>query len=95
MRPEQRGFERGPWRGLVVDGVDASLQLLSAALAGDTDPRAQRAARLIALNAGAALYVAGISASIKEGVALANDKLASGAGLKKLQQLATMTQGFT
>lgn len=95
LRPEQLGFEREPLQGLVVDGVDASLQLLSAALAGDTDPRAQRAARLIALNAGAALYVAGISASIKEGVALANDKLASGAGLKKLQQLATMTQGFT
>jgi anthranilate phosphoribosyltransferase len=38
--------------------------------------------------------VAGISASIAEGVGVAKDMLASGAGLKKLQQLAAMTQGF-
>ena len=78
----------------MVDGVEASLQLLSAALAGDKDERAQRAARLIALNAGAALYVAGVANSVKEGVELANEKLASGAALEKLQQLATMTQSF-
>ena len=49
---------------------------------------------MIALNAGAALYVAGIAGSISDGVALAHDALAGGAGLKKMQQLADMTQGF-
>ena len=78
----------------MVEGVDSSLQLLTAALGGEKDERSQRAARLIALNAGAALYVAGISVSIAEGVGIANDILACGAGLTKLQQLATMTQGF-
>ena len=67
---------------------------LTAALAGEQDDRSQRAARLIALNAGAALYVAGIEDSIYEGVSTANDILARGAGLEKLQQLATMTRGF-
>jgi len=94
LQPEQLGFEREPLQDLVVDSVESSLRLLSAALAGDKDPRSQRAAHLIALNAGAALYVAGISTSIEDGVALANDRLARGAALDKLQQLAAMTQGF-
>jgi anthranilate phosphoribosyltransferase len=94
LQPEQLGFERESLQDLVVEGVDSSLQLLKAALGGEKDDRSQRAARLIALNAGAALYVAGISASIADGVGIANDILARGAGLKKLQQLTTMTQGF-
>ncbi len=94
LRPEQLGFERASLDGLTVDGADASLQLLSAALAGEQDKRSQRAAHLIALNAGAALYVAGVAESIKLGVDLANEILSSGKGLEKLRQLAAMTQGF-
>jgi anthranilate phosphoribosyltransferase len=40
------------------------------------------------------LYVAGVANSVKEGVELANEKLANGAALEKLQQLATLTQSF-
>jgi anthranilate phosphoribosyltransferase len=94
LQPEQLGFKRESVQDLVVDGVTSSLQLITSALAGEKDPRSQRAAHMIALNAGAALYVAGIAGSISDGVALANDTLASGTGLKKLQQLADMTQGF-
>ena len=94
LRPEQLGFERTSLDDLTVDGVDASLKLLSAALAGEQDERSQRAAHLIALNAGAALYVAGVAESIKIGVDLANETLSSGKGLEKLRQLAAMTQGF-
>lgn len=42
---------------------------------------------IVALNAGAALYVAGKSSSIKEGAAIAAKVLASGAGLKKLEEI--------
>lgn len=94
LKPEELGFEREPLQDLAVDDIDSSLQLLIAALAGDKDERSKRAARLVALNAGAALYVAGISDSVKEGVELARDTLKSGAGLEKLQQLAAMTKGF-
>lgn len=94
LQPEQLGLKRESMQDLVVDGVEASLQLLTAALAGAKENRSQRAANLVALNAGAALYVAGIAASIKDGVALAKDTLATGAGLKKLEQLSDMTQGF-
>ena len=94
IQPERFGFKRESMQDLVVDGVDTSLQLLSAALAGNKDERSQLAANLIALNAGAALYVAGVAASIEEGVVLANDKLSSGVALEKLRQLAAMTQRF-
>jgi len=94
LQPEQLGFKREPMQDLVVDDVASSLQLITSALAGEKDPRSQRAVHMIALNAGAALYVAGITGSISDGVALANNTLTSGAGLKKLQQLADMTQSF-
>ncbi len=94
LRPEQLGFNREPVQDLVVEGVDASLKLLTSALAGEQTERSQRAARLIALNAGAALYVAGIADSINQGVSTANEVLASGAGLEKLQQLVVLTRSF-
>jgi anthranilate phosphoribosyltransferase len=94
LQPEQLGLNRESLQDLEVEGVDASLQLITAALAGDKDDRSQRAAHMIALNAGAALYVAGISDSIRDGVGTANEVLASGAGLEKLKQLVAMTRGF-
>jgi len=94
LQPEQLGFKRESMQDLVVDDVASSLALITAALGGEKDSRSQRAAHMIALNAGAALYVAGIVASVFDGVSVANEVLASGAGLKKMQQLADMTQGF-
>ena len=94
LQPEQFGFTRASLEDLSVDGVDASLELLSAALAGEKDQRSQKAAHIIALNAGAALYVAGVTSSIETGVDLANGVLRNGTGLQKLEQLAELTQGF-
>lgn len=94
LQPEQLGRQTESLEGLAVEGVEASLQLLQSALAGARDARSLKAANMVALNAGAALYVAGITTSIAEGVSVASDILASGAAMDKLQQLATMTQGF-
>jgi anthranilate phosphoribosyltransferase len=94
LQPEQLGFKRESMQDLVVDDVASSLELITSALAGEKDPRSQRAAHMIALNAGAALYVAGVADSIFDGVGMANEVLASGAGREKMQQLADMTQAF-
>jgi anthranilate phosphoribosyltransferase len=95
VSPEKLGVERGSLDDLVVAGVDESLALIRAALkGGEKDDRAQRAARMIALNAGAALYVAGVASSIADGVKRAKQVVDSGAGLEKLEQLAAMTQAF-
>ena len=94
LQPEQLGFKRESMQDLTVDDVSSSLALITAALGGEKDPRSQRAAHVIALNAGAALYVAGLAESVFDGVSIANEMLASGAGLKKMKQLADMTQAF-
>ena len=56
---------------------------------------AEKAADMIALNAGAALYVAGVASSLKNGVALAEDVIHGGRALEKMQELAAFTQGMT
>jgi anthranilate phosphoribosyltransferase len=94
LQPEQLGFRRESMQDLVVDDVNSSLQLIKSALAGEKDPRSQRAANIISINAGAALYVAGVAQTIADGVALSNEVLGSGGGLKKMQDLAALTQGF-
>jgi anthranilate phosphoribosyltransferase len=48
---------------------------------------------VVALNAGAALYVAGSAASIREGVALARQAIVSGRALGKLEELIKATKG--
>lgn len=95
ISPEQLGVERSSLDDLVVAGVDESLKLIRSALAGgEKSDRVQRAAQMVALNAGAALYVAGVASSIADGVSQAQGVLDSGAGLDKLNQLAAMTQAF-
>jgi anthranilate phosphoribosyltransferase len=78
----------------VVAGVGESLELITSALSGAPDDRSRRARHMIALNAGAALYVAGVEESMAAGVRRAVEVLESGAALQKLHQLAAMTQGF-
>jgi len=46
---------------------------------------------IVLLNAGAALYAAGVSSSIGDGVKLAREAVASGRARAKLQQLADVT----
>jgi anthranilate phosphoribosyltransferase len=47
---------------------------------------------IVALNAGAALYVAGLADSIADGIALARNTLASGAARAKLDQFLAITR---
>ena len=94
LKPEEFGLRREPLDDLVVEGVGESLELITSALSGAPDGRSQRARHMIALNAGAALYVAGVADSMADGVRRAINVLESGAGLEKLHQLAAMTQGF-
>jgi anthranilate phosphoribosyltransferase len=56
--------------------------------------RGRRGARAaVVLNAGAAIYVAGLAASYTEGVALAEKAIDSGAGLAALERLRAATRG--
>jgi anthranilate phosphoribosyltransferase len=47
---------------------------------------------MIALNAGAAIYVAGIADTLKEGVEMAEDAIGSGIAKAKIQELAVFSE---
>ena len=94
IAPGDFGIEPQGLEGLEVEDAEGSLALIRAALTGAGEERATRAAELIALNAGAAIYVAGLADSIAEGVAKAREVIASGAAWQRLDQLAELTQSF-
>ena len=76
--------------GLQVNSPQESLNLAKLALQGEHE----KASSMICMTAGAALYVSDIAGSLEAGVELAKSSLESGAGLKKLNQLAEFTSQF-
>ncbi|MDC1513027.1 anthranilate phosphoribosyltransferase [Porticoccaceae bacterium] len=92
IAPEEFMIERQSLDGLSVDNAEQSLELIKDALGKQATANGAKAADLIALNAGAALYVAGCADSIKEGVAMAQDAIGAGLARAKLTDLATFTQ---
>ncbi len=92
ISPEDFSLSRQSLDGLSVNGAAASAELIRQALAGASDEPAQKAAAMLALNAGAAIYVSGIAATLADGVAMAEDALASGLAAEKLKQFIDFTQ---
>lgn len=80
----------GPLDGLRAADAAESLALIRAALGGESGPPMD----MVALNAGAALYVAGIAAELAEGVKLARQQMENGAALRKLEDLARVSQSL-
>ena len=92
IAPEDFLIERQSLDGLAVDNAQQSLALITDALGKKVGANASKTADLIALNAGAALYVAGCSTDIKTGVAMAQDAIGSGLARAKINDLAIFTQ---
>ncbi|MFZ6780676.1 anthranilate phosphoribosyltransferase [Undibacterium sp. Ji83W] len=88
IHPEDFGLQMVSNRNLRVSGADESkakiLEVMNNVPGGATD--------IVALNAGAALYGAGIATSIADGVKLAQTAIASGAAKTKLEQFIEVTQ---
>jgi anthranilate phosphoribosyltransferase len=91
LTPEDVGFETISLDGLEVEGALESLDLIREALSGAPGDRAERARAVVALNAGAALYVAGLQESVKAGVAAARHLLEMGTPWAKVEALADLT----
>jgi anthranilate phosphoribosyltransferase len=85
ITPESLGVERMDLDGLAVRSADESVALIRAAFGRDDSERARKARAMIKLNAGAAIYVAGLVDSLHHGVALADDLIASGQAREKLE----------
>ena len=92
ITPEEFGLQRQSLEGLAVKDSTASAGLIRSALSGAEDEAARKAASIIALNAGATIYVAGIATTLADGVAMAEDLLASGQAAEKLNAFIDFTQ---
>jgi len=82
IHPEDFGIAMSASRNLKVSGPDQSIALLRAVLDNQPGP----ANDIVALNAGAALYVAGVANNIADGLARAREVLANGQARQKMQQ---------
>lgn len=94
VRPEDLGLATQSLSGLAVDSAEQSFQLIKSALTGASDEVSSRAADIIALNAGAAIYVAGVADNFAEGVAMAQDAISTGLAFEKLKELASFTDAL-
>ncbi|SNT70079.1 anthranilate phosphoribosyltransferase [Psychrobacter sp. LV10R520-6] len=94
LMPEDAGIESQTLIGLDVDSPEQSLELIRAALSGaQTNDRSVLKARdMIALNAGAAIYTAGLTSNYPNGVNQAQTVIQNGSALAKLESLAAYTQ---
>jgi len=90
IHPEDFGLHMKSNRGLKVADARESKEMVQEALRGvDGTPR-----EIVVLNAGTALYAAGIADSIADGIARARQTIASGAASAKLAQFVAATQSI-
>ncbi len=90
VQPEDFGLRRASLETIRVQSADQSLALIRAAFNGEEGPVAD----VIALNAGAAVYVAGLAPTLADGVDRARQLLADGSVQRKLEQFLRFTQSL-
>ena len=87
LSPEDFDIKRSSLSDLKVTNADESLAMVKKALS----PDGGAASDMVALNAGAALYAAGVAVTIKDGVAMAQDAIGSGLARARIGELATFS----
>ena len=90
IAPEQLGIAPGDKTKLTVKNAQESLEKVRTVLNNTLGPERD----IVVLNAGAALYVADLAPSLKEGVKLAQQVITSGAARDKLNALAKLTSSL-
>ncbi len=88
--PEDHGVERQALDLIRVDDASGSLTLIREALGGTAGP----AYDMVALNAGATIYVADLADSLDTGIERAREVLDSGSGLARLDEMVAYSQRF-
>ena len=92
IKPEDLGIEAQVLTGLDVSSSQESLALIKDALGKRETANGKKAADILALNAGAAIYVAGLAQTMKAGVDMAQDAIYSGLALEKLNELVSFSR---
>ena len=94
ITPEDLGIKSQTLVGLTVDSSDESLKLIRAAFGRQHDETTEKARDMIALNAGAAIYIAGLANTPQMGVEMALDAMGSGLAAGKMSELADFSHCF-
>jgi anthranilate phosphoribosyltransferase len=82
VHPKDFGLTLGNLKDIRADNADASLALITEAFSG----RNGTAKNIISLNAGAAIYVSGLTTTLQSGIDRANQVLSDGSSQKKLDE---------
>jgi len=90
IQPEDFGLERHNIKELVVESAQQSLGMIKLVFEGHAGP----ARNIVVLNAGAALYVAGLADSHKAGIEKAQQVIDAGTAMHKLNELTEFSNGF-
>lgn len=90
VHPHQFGIDTAPLSAIRVGNIEEAKDMLLAALAGKASP----ARDIVALNAGAAIYAAGLADSHESGVKKALAVIDDGAARKKLDEFVTFSSAF-
>jgi anthranilate phosphoribosyltransferase len=90
LTPEDLGFKRADSAAIAVQSVEQSLEMMHAVLANQ--PGA--ALDIVLLNAGAAIYAAGLADDLKSAIERGRTAIASGQAQEKLRSLIEFTRQF-
>ena len=90
IKPEQFGMQRADISTLVVENVEESFNVMQAVLDNQSGPTQD----IVLLNAGAAIYTAGIEDTLATGIASARQVIENGSASSRLNQLVKLTQSF-
>jgi len=90
IHPEEFGMQRAPLDTLKAADADDSLSIIHQVLADQAGP----ARDIVLLNAGGAIYTAGLADSLASAIDLARTAISSGEARNRLDQLVALTQSF-
>ncbi|GKS68224.1 anthranilate phosphoribosyltransferase [Nitrosomonas sp. PY1] len=91
IQPEDFGFQSTPIQDIQVNDAEHAKAMLLSVLKN----KSGAARDVVILNAGAAIYVAGIVDNLAAGITTAQKTIESGAALKKLHELVALSQKNT
>ncbi len=90
IRPEDFGVRRSPLGALKVKDAQHSLAIIRGVLEDESGP----ARDIVMLNAGAAIYTAGLADNLQRGMEKADRAIASGEARNRLDKLIILSQNF-
>lgn len=90
ITPEQFGVERADIKQLVVNSAEESLAIINGVLENQPGP----ARDIVMLNAGAAIYAAGLADTLDAGIRKADTEIATGKAKEKLDALVKLSSSF-